>query len=296
LNTTSIFIEGRVPNLLSYCTTTAALYLQKQGETVLSEFPVTVNDSGRALPVDFEFPPFFSFSTALGSALSFCKDNAPFLHKVVFAFYLPFLVPEYLLSATGVGGFLVPVLAIFSFLAKPMMTGALIYGAIHWYRTGANPPLSEVFRWGLKKWWPICVTLILSTIATFAGMILLIIPGIILSLMFSISSEVAAVEDIGPIDAMKRSIALTKGYRWSIWGTYFVAGFITGAVSLLAGSSLITGGSHPILASLMVAIIKGLLEGFNIVLALVIYLGIISARNLEASYPSEPALAIAAER
>jgi len=261
----------------------------------LSEFPVTVNDSRQALPVDFEFPPFFSFSTALGSAFKFCKDNALFFHKVVFAFYIPFLLPQYLLKVVGGGGVLSALLPLLHQLTLPIMTGALIYGAIHWYRTGANPQLSDCFKWGVKKWWPIFVASILTAIATGFGFLLLVIPGIIFFTMFSISSQIAAAENVAPLQAMNRSIELTSGYRWRIFGTLFSACLITYVISF-AISKTVLAESQPLAADLIAVIVRGLLGGFDTVLALVIYLGIISARNLEASYPSEPALAIAAER
>jgi len=50
------------------------------------------------------------------------------------------------------------------------------------------------------------------------GYILLIIPGIILSVCLYFAIPVLLYEKVGILEAMKRSMALVKGYWWSVFG------------------------------------------------------------------------------
>lgn len=54
------------------------------------------------------------------------------------------------------------------------------------------------------------------------GLILLIVPGIILALMWSLTIPVAVIEDKGLRDATSRSAELTKGSRGRIFMIYFL--------------------------------------------------------------------------
>jgi hypothetical protein len=50
------------------------------------------------------------------------------------------------------------------------------------------------------------------------GLLLLIVPGIIWFVMWSVTVPACVVERLGPIESMRRSTALTKGHRWKIFG------------------------------------------------------------------------------
>lgn len=63
---------------------------------------------------------------------------------------------------------------------------------------------------GLLVW---LLTVVLIGFASF----LLIIPGVILSVVFSLALYVLIFEDVNIFDAFKRSLLLTKGYRWQVF-------------------------------------------------------------------------------
>ena len=50
------------------------------------------------------------------------------------------------------------------------------------------------------------------------GFVLFIIPGIILTFGLAMSSLIVIDTDLGPIDALKKSWSMMKGYKWN----YFV--------------------------------------------------------------------------
>lgn len=60
------------------------------------------------------------------------------------------------------------------------------------------------------------VVLLIITISTGIGTALFVVPGFVLSALFYVATFVAADEKVGPIMALKRSFALTRGFRGGI--------------------------------------------------------------------------------
>lgn len=58
---------------------------------------------------------------------------------------------------------------------------------------------------------------VLSGLMILVGLVLLIVPGVILGIMLMFVGYVVIEEKLGPVDAIKRSIALTKGSRWKLF-------------------------------------------------------------------------------
>ena len=69
---------------------------------------------------------------------------------------------------------------------------------------------------------PVCLVSILMGILVVLGLMALIVPGIILTMMFMVAVPVVVAEREGPSDALGRSRQLTKGYRWQIFGGYLL--------------------------------------------------------------------------
>jgi uncharacterized membrane protein len=60
---------------------------------------------------------------------------------------------------------------------------------------------------------------ILVSVGVVLGLVLLIVPGIILAIMWHFFGYVIVENPtIGPIDAMRRSAEITRGYRWQLFG------------------------------------------------------------------------------
>lgn len=81
------------------------------------------------------------------------------------------------------------------------------------------------------------VAVVLFGIIVLAGLILLIIPGIILAIMLYFFVYVLLDKNMRPIDTLKESKRLTKGHRWNLfWFAIIVALLnILGAVVVFVG-------------------------------------------------------------
>jgi hypothetical protein len=114
------------------------------------------------------------------------------------------------------------------------------------------------------------------------GIVLLILPGIWVLAVFSVAIPAAVIEGRG-FDALARSAALTKGYRWPIVGFGLVFLLIVVLLSLLVGTILVpltglagAGGEVSALGGLVVALVTAAVSaayaGLGAIPAPVLYL------------------------
>jgi len=61
-------------------------------------------------------------------------------------------------------------------------------------------------------------TSILASVAVVVGLFLLVVPGLIAMVLFMFSTFLVIDRGLGPIDALKESMELTKGNRWPLFG------------------------------------------------------------------------------
>ncbi len=82
---------------------------------------------------------------------------------------------------------------------------------------GRTPTVSMLFETaGFGNY---LVAAVLFGIAVFVGFILFIIPGIIVAVIFMFHGyTIVQNPNTSPIDALKRSAEITKGYRWPLFG------------------------------------------------------------------------------
>lgn len=91
--------------------------------------------------------------------------------------------------------------------------------------------------WNPKPFWRYLGVKILTGIIVVIGLILLIVPGIIAALALILSTYLVIDRNLGPIEAMKESVRLTKGHRWTLFGLALaILGLnILGALAVLVG-------------------------------------------------------------
>ena len=104
--------------------------------------------------------------------------------------------------------------------------------------------LGEAFQAGVRLFLPLFGMGIVVGLGTGLGFLLLIVPGVILSVMWSASTGALVVEKRGVFESLQRSRDLTRGYRWQIFGLaviYVIASMLIGM--LVGGIGAATGGS-----------------------------------------------------
>ena len=125
-----------------------------------------------------------------------------------------------------------------------VLQAGVVHGAVI-SLSGRRVSIADCLATGLKYVLPLFLIGLLATLGVVAGLMLLIVPGVMLAVMWVAVAPACVVEHTGVFGAFSRSRELTRGYRWPIFGLYilfFILMFIiTFVVGLLIG--LATGAS-----------------------------------------------------
>jgi len=103
----------------------------------------------------------------------------------------------------------------------------------------ANPEtvtLSALWDWR-RPFWMFLVVSILFQLAVVVGLVLFIVPGIIALLVFLFAPVIVIDQGLGPIEAMKESMRITRGHLWPLLGlvVLLVLLVFAGIVALFVG-------------------------------------------------------------
>jgi hypothetical protein len=91
--------------------------------------------------------------------------------------------------------------------------------------------VEQSYRFGFHRLGAVLVVSVLVGLATIAGLILFIIPGIYLGVRLCVSIEALVVEGRRGTQAMGRSWGLVGGHWWHAFFTLLVAALLTGVVN-----------------------------------------------------------------
>jgi hypothetical protein len=95
--------------------------------------------------------------------------------------------------------------------------GAITRGTFDALR-GRPVRAGEMLEAGLRRALPVMGMYVLMMLGVMGGMILLVVPGLVLAIVWSAAPAAAVVERLGPVQALGRSRALTRGRRWRVLG------------------------------------------------------------------------------
>ncbi|MEM9615078.1 MAG: hypothetical protein AAF962_01945 [Actinomycetota bacterium] len=90
------------------------------------------------------------------------------------------------------------------------VTGVGVAWVINAWFEGRDPGALDALRFTLRRAGAIIVAFVVIHLLQLLGMILLLIPGLVLVVLSSLTSPVLAIEGLGPIASMRRSWELTR--------------------------------------------------------------------------------------
>jgi hypothetical protein len=219
------------------------------------------------------------FGETLDGAFTLLRRNFATFFAVAFLPQVPLVVIWLVAPAFfGMGnpeqvtGVMSLVMTPYSIFATVLTMGALTWAAAAAY-AGEAPGVGDSLRRGLSRFLPIAASTAMIWLAVMLGLVLLIVPGLILMAMFFAAHPVIMLENRGPIDALGRSRALSRGGRMRILGTVLVAWVITllpaMALWVVAGVSVGIGGAADLFVGGQSAWAVGLLQALGIVISAV---------------------------
>jgi hypothetical protein len=107
---------------------------------------------------------------------------------------------------------------------------AMLFTTIE-FMAGRHAPLGQAVQKAFSRLLPVIGTALLVGLGTGIGFVLCFVPGLILALMWYVALPVTVVENVGPIEAMKRSSNLTDGRKGQIFLASLVFGLLIIALS-----------------------------------------------------------------
>jgi uncharacterized membrane protein len=123
---------------------------------------------------------------------------------------------------------------VISVLLGMITQGALVRATVA-HSEGRRASFGESAMAGLVVAVPLFLVGLLSGLGILVGLILLIVPGIMLYIMWSVAAPALVEERLGPVEALGRSRDLTRGARWKIFGLSLVLIVIYWLFSALIG-------------------------------------------------------------
>lgn len=105
------------------------------------------------------------------------------------------------------------VLTVFDTFGKAV----LVHAVFQDMRGGGRIRLMESLNVSLRQFWPL-IGLAFASFLTSLGFVLLIVPGLLLSTIWFVALPACIVERLGPSTSLRRSLQLTNGHRWKVFG------------------------------------------------------------------------------
>ena len=164
-------------------------------------------------------------------------------------------------------------LAIFWFilaiLLNALSQAVILYAAFEDMR-GRPVNMMESLRIGFGRILPVLGTAIVVGVLTMLGGIALVIPAFIVMTMMFVAIPACVVERLGPVKSVGRSAALTKGYRWRVFGLWISFMIVLGIVqSVSVGIGSAIGGVF--VAQLILLLWNAIYIAFSATLVVVTY-------------------------
>jgi hypothetical protein len=147
---------------------------------------------------------------------------------------------------------------------------AALIAAVFQSMRGQPINILDSIRHGLARVLPIIGLLILMGLGIGAGMIFLIVPGIILYMMWYVALPACVVERLGPAASLSRSAGLTKGSRWKIFGLVILIWIVGSIISMTAHAVFLLAHSQ-VVFTVGEYVLQTLIFAIQSIIALVLY-------------------------
>ena len=125
------------------------------------------------------------------------------------------------------------------------------------------------YRWGLRRFGSVLLVTVIVGLVVVAGLLLLIIPGLIFLVFLSVSVPALVIEDRRGREALRRSWNLVSGHFWHAVGVILVAAIIASIVTSLISA---IGGDNWFVRWIFSAIAQIITAPFTALIGVLLYL------------------------
>lgn len=223
----------------------------------------------------------------LDRAFRLYSGNFSLMLGITAGAYVPFYLIMLALESSVVGNlqfglvglstliFQVIFMILWASIAFPIASGATTYAISERY-LGNEVTIGDALRRGLSHFWPLSIAQITATIRVMIGFVLLIVPGILWMLSYSLIVPAILVEGQRAIPSLRRSSELVRGHRGKVFCVLLVVNLLqavlaggVGMISNLLFSA--ASGSAAILSSALGNLLSIFLTPLAIIAAILLY-------------------------
>lgn len=125
--------------------------------------------------------------------------------------------------------------AVVSFLLDSILGIALIMFTLRIVDSPETVTINDA--WPPRNYWHYVLVSFLTMLIVGIGIVLLIVPGIIFSLMFMFGGYLVVDRGLTAVDGLKESARITKGHKWQLLGLVLLGALLNvlGAIALIIG-------------------------------------------------------------
>jgi uncharacterized membrane protein len=191
--------------------------------------------------------PSFSIKEALSFGWKKFVENLAFLILLTLGFF----IVNGVLDKMGGSREMISVYKILNIFVSYFAMFTFVRIGLKIYK-GEKPHVKDIFHFEWKLLGLYFVAAIISMVLTVIGFGLLVIPGIILMVRLGLFGFALVDLNLKPIEALKKSFALTRGRFWQLLGLTIVLAVINIAGALLLGIGLLVTAPVCLLATVFV--------------------------------------------
>jgi len=158
-------------------------------------------------------------------------------------------------------------------IIQPLLTAACI-AAVMALGRGEQPSARWSVGRGLERWATVLATVLLAGVATIAGFLVFVLPGIWLAVLLYFASQAVVAEGRTPVEALRRSRELVTGQWWRVFGIGLFFSVMIGVLSgiVTAGAEAVAEASDRELYNLLGAMVADVFGvGFTAVAATLVF-------------------------
>lgn len=115
-----------------------------------------------------------------------------------------------------------------------LLQAAMARGVVT-HLSGGKASFWECLKPALAVFLPLLAISLLASLGAALGFLLLVVPGLLLMIVWSVAAPAEVVERVGVFAAFGRSVSLTRGHRLAIFLVFFVVWLVAVVIQLLVG-------------------------------------------------------------
>ncbi len=213
----------------------------------------------------------YSFGETIGKGFNLYFDNFLYVIGISLILYLPAYYLGFFAKPPETDDFnMKQFYVLLYFIITGYFLSAFITNIVSKKYLGKTLSMSDYFLASFPLLTSIFLLALLETVLTILGFILLVVPGLILAVGYSVSMNILVVERLSAVESLKRSWRLTQGKRWRIFGLIILYG-VTNFLLTYSIVTMLAGDYYPYVYDITGYILSALLGPIGPCIFVVVY-------------------------